>query len=207
MATYTVQVVLNPSSNIPRDIVTNTWCTVADDVTALNLFMDELVTFYGTARPIFSSQLPQIGHRMKAYDVSDPEPRAPVAERTWNFPVSPSGASLPTECGICLSFQGVRTSGVNQARRRGRVYLGPLNVSTIDSNGRVSGATQVTVRTAGEDLLQAAFDATTWNWAIRSPLSIGGFVPVNNGWVDNAIDIQRRRGVLSTSRVILGTPS
>lgn len=152
---------------------------------------------------------------VKYYDLEDPEPRVPVAQDTIALTL-PSSSGLPAECAIVLGFQGAPTSGVNQARRRGRVFIGPLDSGIVTtSSGRtlVSAATVTTLSNAGANLLDA-ISPTEASLAVFSPTSAGA-PPWSPGaidgattvadevWVDNAFDTQRRRGILATSRTTL----
>lgn len=99
---------------------------------------------------------------------------------------------------MVTSFQGARTSGSVQARRRGRIYIGPLKTTT-STNGRPNSTAITTLATASSALgidLNAVADTT---WCVWSPTS-GTAVPITDGWVDNAFDTQRRRGWDPTSR-------
>lgn len=132
---------------------------------------------------------------------------------------------------ICLSFQGATGSGVNMRRRRGRVYLGPLAGTVVDastSGTEITAAARSTIATAAAALAHgpdvgdarlAVFSRATANITDGLPVdanepAIGysdaalsaGFEDVVSGWVDNAFDIQRRRGVQASARTTW-TPS
>jgi hypothetical protein len=100
-----------------------------------------------------------------------------------------------------LSFQGAPESGVSQARKRGRVFIGPLRSSLIGADGRPSPATVSLFAAEGEDLLDASNAATTWSWTVHSATT-GDNSVVTNGWCDNEFDTQRRRGRIATSRTV-----
>jgi hypothetical protein len=157
-----------------------------------------LFSFYDDIQALYSSDVAQNGHTLKVYDLNDPQPRAPILEETYNFTAAPSGGPLPHQLAIVMSFQGDRSSGVSQARRRGRVYLGPLKSTLVATGGRFSPSSITTINTAAEDLLTAA-NLTTTNWVVWSPTS-GASVQVTNGWCDDTFDIQRRRQRDATSR-------
>lgn len=199
MPNYAVQMTLKTSNQNPADYVTNSWSFEADDLTALDLALDALEDFYNTIDPLYSESIVQNGHELKAYNRADPTPRAPVIERTFNFTTAPSGDTLPHEVAVVMSFQGQKQSGVPQARQRGRVFIGPIDQIRCDSDGRPSAQTRTTLTGAGQDLLDASQAATTWIWDVWSTVN-GLPSEVNNGWVDNAFDTQRRRGRVSTSR-------
>jgi len=156
---------------------------------------------YDTIRPDLSPLLAQNGHEFKYYDLADPEPRAPKSIVAWNLGAAPTGSAAPTEVAICLSYQAAKISGLPQARRRGRVYIGPLNTATIDATARVASATLARFDTAGTNLLAASTAATDWTWKQHSTLELG-LADVADGWVENEFDTQRRRGRPYTVRAV-----
>lgn len=201
MPQYTTQFTLFPTSNQVADASTNTWSCTADDVTALQLFEGELRTFYQACSVFFPLTVRQNTHGIKSYNRSDPLPRAPVTNSVFNFTGAPVGNPLPPEVSLCGSFQAVPQSGIPQSRRRGRIYLGPLNVGTLDVDGRPL-ATRITVlRNALNALRVASAAAATWDWTVFSTRNLIGYT-IANGWVDNEFDTQRRRGRLPTTRTV-----
>lgn len=128
----------------------------------------------------------------------------PVYESDFAF--SPTGsAPLPAEVALVMSFQAARASGQNQARRRNRVYLGPLGGSAPSSDGRPAPGFVTQVARAGSDLAAAASSSVNWNWVVWSPTEQQDY-QVDNGWVDNSWDTQRRRGLAPTSRTTFESP-
>ncbi len=199
MAVYLLQMTLFPSSNVTADVSTNSWSCEADSVADAESFKDSVIVLYNSFRSRLAGTIRQNNNEWKIYDRSDPLPRAPRSEGTWNFTTAPSGNSLPPEVALCLSFQGVRQSGQPQARRRGRVYMGPLNSAALETTGRPTALTVTTLRDAGNALRTASVAAAGWAWTVHSPTS-GQDVSVSNGWVDDEFDTQRRRGREATSR-------
>jgi hypothetical protein len=90
-------------------------------------------------------------------------------------------------------------SGQPQARKRGRIYLGPFDTTQLNADGRILPACQTTIRNAAQALLTASDVALDWSWAVYSPTNASGVI-VDNGWVDNEWDTQRRRGRAATTR-------
>lgn len=198
-----VQVTLRTADSLPANYVTNQLCianmasgdlTEAAVTTAIKDFYD---TFRAACYP---STVAQNDHICKFYTAGGPQPNYPYAETTWDFATAPAGTPLPSECAIVLSFQGLRIPGTPQARRRGRIYIGPL-VSTANNAGRpaTAAATNPTVAAVTFAADIQAIDAS-YRWAVWSALN-GSAVPVANGWVDDAFDTQRSRGVQTTSRI------
>jgi len=201
MPAYEVQMTIFPVSNLAADAATNTWSVDADDDTAAETFETFLEDFYDTMAPYFSDRVRQNDHVYKIYDRADPTPRQPIAEGTFNLSSAPSGAGMPPEVALCLSFEGLPTSGIPQARRRGRVYIGPLDTTTGGSGGAPSSAFVTALANAGDTLLTASNAAATWTWCVWSTVNSAN-VPIARGWVDAAFDTQRRRGVAPASRTV-----
>jgi len=132
--------------------------------------------------------------------MDDDTPRAPIYDDTFDLGSNPTGDSLPPEIALCVSFQGARVSGTSQARRRGRVYLGPVREDDNSSVG-VPGSSVINDATAfGNFLLGASIADADYTWSVYSTVD-NALVTVTNGWVDNAWDVQRRRGLSPTTRV------
>lgn len=190
---------LKMTSGIPEDSSVNTFhvdCDLGsyDPNDFVPIFKGFYDTFYGR----LANTVAQNGHSLKIYDMTDPEPRAPIVDALWNLAGAPGGTPMPSEVALCLSFQAARESGLPQARRRGRVYLGPFGTAA-NNNGRPSTDCINDVAAAGQYLLDASLLATEWTWAVYSQVD-NALVFVINGWVDNAWDTQRRRGVTPTAR-------
>lgn len=118
--------------------------------------------------------------------------------------------ALPSEAGIAISFEG-DTAGLAEevgdtrpaARRRGRIFFGPL----ISPFGAVIGG-EVRITPEIRTQLLDAFEV------LHGELEVGGMslrvysranattYPVVRAWVDNAFDIQRRRGSAATERTV-----
>lgn len=131
---------------------------------------------------------------------------------------------LPAEVAICLSYQGTPTTGLVQARRRGRVYFGPFNVNAVDM---VSGVARpgVSIRQVLRDSFQAMLTATDpdFEFVVYSrpyagraaiprvdkpdlpPIAarVGTTIGVDQLWIDDEFDTQRRRGLQRTGRTLV----
>lgn len=201
MPNYRAQIVLNTQDNVAANYVTNTWYFNADSDAVLTTIESPLITVYNGFRPDLSNLLRGTNHQIKWYDMLDSEPRAPVRETNWDFSTAPTGAPLPPEVSLTVSFQGERVSGLPQARRRGRIFVGPLSTSILKNDGRVADARLTNFNNVMDTFLTASKAATTWRWQIFSRTS-DGFIDVDNGWVDNEFDTQRRRGRPYTSRLV-----
>lgn len=193
MPFYITQVRLKTDDGVAANYVTNTYSMFAADLVGLALAHSAIWARYNNIRTYMSAQLAQNNHEITSYLRADPTPRAPVLVTQHNYTSDPAGTPMPPEVSICLSFQSDRESGVSQARRRGRVYLGPFNSTILGTDGRTNGTFRTAVVDFGQALLDASDAATDWAWFIWSTVD-QDHSPVTNGWVDNEFDTQRRRG-------------
>jgi len=206
-------------SALPEDVAINTFYfhtpnTPADGssrvaiVAAVRQFYDDVAA--GATNSVASYLTPDIDPlscRIKLYNLTDPQPRTPALDT--NLPLTTLGSTdvLPSEVAACMSFRGAPVSGVPAARRRGRVYIGPLNINAADaSTGRPELTFMTDVAAAGAAIiaLNSALEAV---WVVYSPTddptpdSSSTGVTIDNGYVDDAWDTQRRRGLRPTARI------
>lgn len=117
--------------------------------------------------------------------------------------------NLPNEVSVSLSFASDYGSDVEfapgsrpRSRDRGRVYLGPLTLGAVATNGTtgrcfVEAGFQADIVAAASDLLTDA--DTQWSvWTRRG----AAFKQVTRLWVDDEFDTQRRRGGVTTNRLV-----
>lgn len=194
-------VVLENNSGLPEDRVVNTWhfeSTASGDAIRLALqdfyspsAGDKIASFISGAIVRDNTK-----NQVRVYELSDPMPREPeVYPLTLAAPLST--VKLPNELSVCLSYH----AGRNLKRQRGRIYIGPLTDAALLGAGetvdvRVSPALTQTIAASA-----AAMAASIIPWVVWSP-SDGVARAVERGWVDNAFDIQRRRGAKATQRVV-----
>lgn len=217
MSILRAQIVLKHVSGLAEDVATNTLyflTSIGTDDTQMPLIAQAISDFFNVQpaggsnamASFFSNEMAQNGHEVKFYRMSDPEPRVPIGVFPFNFAFAINGDPLPGEVALCLSFQGEKVSGLPQARRRGRIYVGRLD-KDCSTSGRPSSALVTNLKSAGAALLAASDAAPDWSWHVYSPTqqqTSGGWLStaVENGWVDNAFDTQRRRGLAPTSRTL-----
>lgn len=180
-------------------------------------FFNATPTGMGSALNLFLSaalaKTPTLGN-LTFYEVpATPGPLgAPVAIRTWALAALATDG-LPNEVSACLSYQRLYGTDVEfgsggtrpRARDRGRMYLPPLSGITLTQdattkeqrfdNGFLDVLTQ-----AASDQLHDAMLADDWIW-VQFSHTTWTHDAVTRCWVDNAPDIQRRRGVLPTHQV------
>lgn len=215
-------------SGIPADAVQNGFAwhalgTVDRDLAAVEIAA-RLQAFYAALTNDMSSAYDRTQIAVKTYDMSEGTPRFPYYESTINAGAGQAGSNdLPPEVAITVSYEGPRQSGLNQRRRRGRIYVGPFQVASGDI-ATVGATLQDTVADAAEAyLLGSSGGPYLVNWAVYSRLQhfnipVGGvitegdeedpnrlpvsFTDVTRMWVDNAWDTQRRRGTKATNRTV-----
>lgn len=217
---WRAQCVIPLDSGVPEDSIVNTWYFDDDDDPVAapgdtsGWIADQLQAFYQAIDGVLFPTTVATPMTIRLYDMAEPEPRQPVD--TWEIPLTPSASQpLPNEVALCLSFAAANESGVPPARRRGRVFLGPVAesaVAVINSQSRPVLAVRETVRDAAAALMSFTHPASPGlhlKWSVFSPTTLasaGGslasaFNDVVSGWVDDAWDTQRRRGAVTTARV------
>jgi len=197
------QVIIHTDDAVSENFVTNSWCIDCTNFPSLSDLADytaDFDAFYTLLVSYFSNTVAQNGHEIKFYDLSQlVPPNYPIGTTTWNLPSNPGTDGLPSEVALCLSFQGERSPGFPQRRRRGRIYFGPLQAGTT-SGGRPAAAMVTAMNTAIEALQVALLTnsnpATLSVWSPSDAIA----VPVTDGWIDDAWDTQRRRGLARTVR-------
>jgi hypothetical protein len=201
-------------TGLPTDVIVNTWHfdrtfgASAPDESDFAALETLLKNFYGS---IFttssqSGMAPWVNQALKRttiYDLTDPTPRAPVYENVESgIAVQSGSSSTPLEVAICLSYQGAKISGVPQARRRGRIFIGGIGNAAVATTGLTFPTPTPEITS---NLCQAANslmvngNIAQWTWGVYSRVG-NSFTPTVDGWVDNAFDTQRRRGNAPTGR-------
>lgn len=205
------QMTLQGKSGIPEDQFVNTYwfntggVTFEDAAPLIVASLDQLYTAVVPPNPnalsAFMSGFIADNPEVRLYNMEDLPPRIPeVFVLTGTFGQAPA-EGLPEEVALCVSFHGAPPI---TARRRGRVYIGPLNINCLDGGGTSTSSNPVRPSGLFVTTLQNCFstflgnDAGDW-WVVRSETS-GLSTPIVGGWIDNSFDTQRRRGVESSVR-------
>lgn len=215
-------------SGLPADSITNTWAFIVPNgtlkVTGITEWVARLEAFYDAlgAGNRLSTQYNWAAATFDTFDYSDPPPRIPADTRavTITQPAT-TGADYPPEVAVVLSMEGLKASGVNIRRRRGRVYVGPLQLDAGDQPNIPSSYVNGVVDAANTHLLEPGETAENCKLAVYSPythhnipvgtkltkddeevpsLMVTAFHAVVKIWVDNAWDTVRRRGTKATTR-------
>lgn len=202
MANIQAQVIIRTADAIPENFVTNTFAfDYTNSQANLDATTDAIKAFYDDINAqCFPDTVAQNGHVVKYYIANGPKPNYPQFEDTFNLTSAPSGDPLPSECAIVLSFQGTRVPGQAQARKQGRIYIGPLD-DIVNLDGRPSGTTRGVIGTAAVDFATAIDSNTDGVWGVYSTVN-DSVSEITNGWIDDTFDTQRRRGLAVTSKTI-----
>lgn len=208
MATIRALTIHPMSTAIGRDAVTNTFhfnTATAWTTTIQVEIIAGLKAFYDAWAGHRSKDLAPTQSHVAFYDLALPKPRAPIADVSLGLAVGTGANTMPHEIALCVSYQAIRASGIPQARRRGRIYMGPVASTSADnSNGRPTTAARAAIVAGANALLSASNSAVNWKWIVHSPTYPEAEITnaVANGWVDDEWDIQRRRGLVSSARTI-----
>lgn len=196
-------------SNLPEDRFVTTWAFVRETLANAggqeqkNEVAERLREFWldgGGTYPAVANYIPSSitaqGLEIRCYDLGQAPPREPSI---YNYPVGfgAQGQGLPREVAIAMSFY----AGRNLPRRRGRVFIGPLASSSIasDISPTVNPLLRNRVVFMAERLALGfgAGDSMRWGVLSQADQQIRN---VTAGWVDDAFDTQRRRGLAPTTR-------
>lgn len=225
---WRVQAMLSNDSDEPRDNAVNTWHFTSDEVgpddnTDFVGIVDHLFNnFYTPLDEYLSSNIQGIVD-FKGYKLLDPPERVPFDATRGTL--TPGTSSYPNELAVVLSYRAAYESGIRKARRRGRIYFGPLASSVgqdEDGDVRLTDAARAAMGGVVDALSgpQAITGGSTIEWCVYSPTtyeeeapvgvenSVVGltlsFFPVIGGKVDDAFDIQRRRGRIAEDTFFWG---
>lgn len=218
---YRSMLVLQGSSGLPEDRFITTWCFRTDGAADHDLvaakcgvlladFMNEPV---GVASHVGAYIGPQASRAAAAskvvtYHLGETPPRIP---REYTFQLAgqmagTGGLGMPAEVACCLSLKTIHAgpSGL------GRVYIGPMvmgaSVAGTWSESRpTTGLTDALCLSAGRLLEDAAAGAIPLVWCVLSQKNAAAY-DIEGGWVDDAWDTQRRRGLDATGRVLWPVP-
>lgn len=192
-------------SGMSEDQYVNNFYFLADDdkVAAADDIAAALIDFYdtpGPAYPINAYYHPCVSNltTFKIYKMTDAKPREPLVRTHTTTATRANGQGIPEEAAICLSFSA---ASPHTPRRRGRVYIGPLNVGVVEED--VSSKASYVKAAVRADFAAAAVRLSAHvdaGWLTHSSMAGGSFAEVVTGWIDDAFDTQRRRGQAARSR-------
>ena len=228
MSFIRVQVTIPHATGLPEDSVVNTFAITnsapSTRLDAAQAFALELDALYTAVASFLHTDYSWNAITVESIDLLDPRPRIPFHLTTIGAGTIPATANnWPAEVSVCLSLVGLNESGANMRRRRGRVYIGPLQIVTGDQP-MVPGTLVTTLANAGANLMvNPAYALCVYSRYTHYGVPVGrnigeknsagdpvfeeipdalpsSFVPVTGVYVDNAWDIQRRRGLKPTVR-------
>lgn len=197
-------------SGLPEDRVVNTFHFFGSGTYAADQPDQELAVaaFYNTTTtvgPISSYLSPWVSRsaELRSYDLEEPDPRVPTIAPITLAATTSTG--MPEEVAVCLSWY---CDPPVTPRRRGRIYLGPLASSAVTLSSasvpsRPSPDLITAVSEAAERLIGEFSSASIYGLQVLSIASappIGVMNRVRHGYIDNALDTQRRRGPVTTAR-------
>lgn len=199
--------VFQGGSNLSEDRYVNTFHFLspqdyATDSPLIAQALDDFwsVTVINDPLGAFLSPYVSRDYEIRTYDMSDATPRVPAIFEHTLPPVHTGGAlgSVPEEVAHCLSYHTIPPI---TARRRGRIYIGPLCSAAV-SNATTSNPTRVnsSLRNAANGAAVNLVDEGL-GWAVYSPTA-DTYGVIVAGWSDDAFDTQRRRGAGATSKTL-----
>lgn len=218
-----VRAIMTAYSGLPQDVVVNDFAFKFSGTPSAADYANVMDAVSGFYRDVQASGL-SVGehisnwvdraatHELAAYQITTPPMGSPVATTPWLGPPTAQAASgMVTEAAAVLSFHADLTGVLEEfgtthprARRRGRVYIGPLvggsgTLVTTTPPYLLASNLTLTMRQAAV-AMQAAALADGWTWSVwsRKDTLLRAVV---GGWTDNAPDTQRRRGPAPTARV------
>ena len=137
-------------------------------------------------------------HQVRVYSMDDAEPRPIRGMTTYTSGFPTTGPLYPREVALCLSYYHDR----NLPRQRGRIYIGPFDVSQFSMADRPPTNLKTQVLDLGKRLFQLGTGLTpVWVHAVHSTRIPTVDQPVSHYWLDDSWDTQRRRGIKASSRV------
>jgi hypothetical protein len=142
--------------------------------------------------PDFTTDLCQV------YDIGFGGP--PVSEALFGVDEMTSGGLTgPKEMQIVISRWVL--DGLGRPFKKGRMYYGPLSGSATSGLRRPSAAQTTTCLDFAESL-HNGFVFEGWTPVVDSEAGLHVLLPITQYSVDDAFDVQRRRGIDPTSQVI-----
>lgn len=216
---YQCQVVWPCVTNRPEDVFTNTLYFVDAAVSprthaqVADLLETRMENFFNVAQGGASARITAFmsrainwsGVTVKVYDLGGAAPRTPEV-RTLELTTPTNTTGFPNEVAAVLSYRGgAGTTGGGSAdpRKRGRIFIGPLNQTagtvTVSTDGDSFLATGLvdSIAKAADFLRDDLTDELGW---LQYSRMNDAFLAVSGGFVNNNFDTQRRRGLIAPSR-------
>lgn len=246
MPLYRAMVVHQHESGLPKDRFVNTFhistpgaVSVADAEALAEKVRDFYTVDVAPATEAVSDQFSDVvrlaGHEVRVYPIDeatgvnlsgDGEP--PIWTEVFDHlsrAAKGSRTGYPSEVAACLSYKNTTAGAIPVARRRGRIYLGPLAMLLGEEGTNQIPRIPLVWRDFFIDAAQrlaTALDGLGFSWGVysrpyegREPIvrpgrptlpaiaaRPGNFLVIDSFWMDDAFDIQRRRGEAASTRSI-----
>lgn len=137
MTFYRCQVELDRDSLTEADRSVFAMYVKSDNVGSAGEEMDDITDsiqqFITAVDAHLSNEMAATG-RVTYYDLGEPVERVPLRDPDA-LTVSAGATGLPSQMSVVIGYRGAYTSGVARARRRGRMYFGPLVETTANAVG------------------------------------------------------------------------
>lgn len=221
-----IRAVMTAVSGLPEDTIINDWAVkhrsgaptdgqIGDAFAAVGDFYRQGASVDARIGSWISDQVDRgATHELQAFTIVAGPLGSPRLTSAWLGPTSNSSSNnLPTEVAGVLSFHADLTgileeapSSRPRARRRGRVYIGPLVGEAVSMSSPAPALVSAftSAMRSNATVMFDALDADGWDWCVWSRAD-AVLRPVVGGWTDDAPDIQRRRGQAATSRTTFTT--
>lgn len=135
------------------------------------------------------------------YRMSDATPRLPIYEDQPDNYTLGAGTAYPSDIAICLSYRGEYSSGQPRARKRGRLFIGPVIASTgavaTNEGIRVTTAARTDLLDGAEKLALEVLTSLKWVQWSETDQTWNTIVEAS---VDNQFDTRRSRDRLTSTR-------
>lgn len=190
-----VQISLQGISLLPEDRYVNTLHFDGDQWG--ESLADELWSKVNTFMTAVGGGIARGPHRISCYEPG-PNPAGPYFSKEYDRGVALSGGG-PAELACCLSYATVDDPEQSLPRRRGRIYLGPLADVQVNRD-RPSALLREKALDYGQGIAQVGL-ASNVTWVLYSRTD-NAYAKIESIWVDDAWDVQRRRGLAPTMREV-----
>lgn len=134
------------------------------------------------------------GAEVRVYELAGGQP---LYSKSYVY--AKTSASAPGEVALCLSYAASSSWDTTTARRRGRIFCGPLQAAVVGGSRPLPNLITATLDLG--EALAAVGSAQGSTWMIYSPTD-GTSAAIATISVDNAWDTQRRRGLSPTERAV-----
>lgn len=214
---FLTTVTFEHDSGLPEDRVVNSFAWTAPDLATLRAFTTAgLPDFYNAvhapgADPLCFWMSPRLNtlanvSKVNYYDVTthlDGSPHgSPIAVESFTLGTSAVANAMPEEVAAVISWHGDLTGLVEElgttrprARHRGRVFIGPLNIQGLGTDGRITTPMLNSMHGAGLFILSSVGGLFSI-WSRKD----AAMYTATGGFADNAFDTQRRRGTDASAR-------